>query len=352
MKPPFLSICIPTYNRLDIIKNNIEKLLSYEGQDIEVVVTDNQSTDGTIQYLETITDPRFRFVVNEVNIGAARNFIASIFNGNGKYILYCNDRDLVLTEHLPQLIQMLHEDEYSYVITNNDSVTRSGQINRYRKGYEALRAIPIEAHNTGNIYNGDMIRKYLKLEEFYPYADTLFGEKFVSRVLATMEKIAYFDYATYRNGGSKVNREELVSGHVTNEKVKADEEFYFHPKLSWYMVKAVWTQVFDKHLLELTEEQENDYIQYLMDFMIGRITDYRKYRNMEGYRIHYNLSEHKVSVWEAITLGREYISLMKDFLKEHAPQEAYQTFCRRIPKHWLFIYETLILQKINELRGR
>lgn len=351
MGQPFLSICIPTYNRLEIIKKNIGKLLSYEGQDIEVVVTDNQSTDGTIEYLNTITDPRFRLVVNETNIGGARNFIASIFNGKGKYIIYCNDRDLILTENLPKLIHMLKEDEYSYVMTNNDSIVRSGNITKFQKGYEAVRAIPIEAHNTGNIYNGNLIREHLKLEEFYPYADTLYGEKFVSRALATMGQIAHFDFATYRNGGSKVRQEELVSGHVVNGKRKADEEFYFHPKASWHMVQAVWKQVFDNQLLTLSPEQKNDYIQYLMNFMIGRIPDYRLYRNMKGYQIHYNLSEHKVSVAEAISLGREYIAYMKSFLKEKAPKEAYEAFCRSVPKHWLFIYKTLLKQKITELRG-
>lgn len=351
MIQPFLSICIPTYNRLDIIRNNLEHLLAYEGQDIEVVVTDNQSTDGTIEYLEAITDPRFRLVVNDTNIGGARNFIASIFHGNGKYILYCNDRDLVLVEQLPQLIQMLHADEYGYVMTCNDCEMRSGKVMTYEKGYEALRAIPIEAHNTGNIYNGDMIRQHLVLEDFYPYADTLYGEKFVSRALGTLGQIASFDYATYRNGGSKVKQDELVSGHVSDGRVRLDEDFYFHPKPSWYMVQAVWSQVFDHHLLELTSEQINDYIQYLADFMVGRIPDYRLYRNMEGYRIHYNLSNHKVSVGEAVALGREYMNIMKTFLREHAPREAYRTFCRRIPKHWLFIYKTLLIQKVNEVRG-
>lgn len=351
MMRPFLSICIPTYNRLEIIKNNLEHLLVYDGQDIEIVVVDDSSTDGTLEYLQSITDPRFRYVCNKPNLGGAKNFIAAIFNGAGKYVLYCNDRDLVLPEQLPRLIQMLHEDEYSYIMTCNDSVKRSGRIVTYEKGYESLRAIPIESHNTGNIYNGDLIREHLVLEDFYPYADTTFGEKFVSRALGTMGQIASFDYATYRNGGSMVKQEELVSGHVSNGLVKTDEDFYFHPKQSWHMVQAVWSQVFEHRLLDLTSEQTNDYIQYLMDFMVGRIPDYRLYRNMEGYRIHYNLSNHKVSVGEAIALGREYMSIMKAFLKERAPHMAFQTFCRRIPKHWLFIYKSLAIQKINELRG-
>ncbi len=350
MEQPFLSICIPTYNRVDILKNNLNHLLKYEGSDIEIVVTDDASTDGTREYLKSINDARVRFVSNEPNLGGAKNFIASIFNGKGKYILYCNDRDLVLIEQLPKLIQMLHKDEYSYVMTCNDSKVRSGTVKEYQKGYEALRAIPIEAHNTGNIYNGDMIREYLVLEEFYPYADTTFGEKFVSRALGAKAKIAYFDFATYRNGGSKTKNEELVSGHVSNGLVKKDEDFYFHPKQSWHMVQAVWNQVFDNKLISLTAEQKEDYIEYLTNFMIGRIPDYRLYRNMKGYQLHYNLSERKVSIVETIKLGKRYIAIMKRFYKEKAPRDSYQAFCRNIPKHWLFILRTLFRQKISELR--
>lgn len=352
MEKPFLSICIPTYNRLSILKYNLEHVMTYDGDDVEFVVTDDCSTDGTREYLQEIKDSRFRYVINEPNLGAARNFIAAFFNGNGKYVMYCNDRDLILAEQIPRLIQMLKEDEYAYVMTCNDSTERSGHVFKYDKGFKALMAIPIEAHNTGNIYNGDLLRKYFRAEEFYSYADTTFGEKFVSRALITKEKMATFDYATYRNGGSLGDKQRLVSGHVLNGRVRADEDFYFHPKQSWYMVQSVWRQVFDEHLMNLDAEQTNQYIQYLMDFMIGRIPDYKLYRNMKEYRQHYNLSEHQITTREAIRLGREYIALMKDFLKDHAPDDAYKSFQRRLIKHWLFIYRTLFLQKVSEMRGR
>ena len=44
---PYLSICIPTYNRSEVLKESLMQLLKYEGDDIEVVISDNCSPDNT-----------------------------------------------------------------------------------------------------------------------------------------------------------------------------------------------------------------------------------------------------------------------------------------------------------------
>ena len=69
MEDILLSICIPTYNRADIVYECVKECLKISGDDIEVVVNDNCSTDDTKGKLEKIVDKRFRYYRNNENIG-------------------------------------------------------------------------------------------------------------------------------------------------------------------------------------------------------------------------------------------------------------------------------------------
>lgn len=57
-----LSICIPTYNRASIIRDCVDSCLEINSKNIEIVVTDNASTDGTYNELKDIKDSRFKYL--------------------------------------------------------------------------------------------------------------------------------------------------------------------------------------------------------------------------------------------------------------------------------------------------
>ena len=72
---PSVSVVIPTYNRLKSLPRALESVLRQTFEDIEVIVVDDCSTDGTWDYLQSIHDPRLRIIRHETNKGgsAARN---------------------------------------------------------------------------------------------------------------------------------------------------------------------------------------------------------------------------------------------------------------------------------------
>lgn len=70
---PTISIVTPVWNGLPYIKETIESVLADEFQDWELVIGDNASTDGTSEYLRTLTDPRIRVFVHEQNFGVYYN---------------------------------------------------------------------------------------------------------------------------------------------------------------------------------------------------------------------------------------------------------------------------------------
>ena len=70
---PAISIITPVWNGLPYIKETIDSVLSQDFQDWELLIGDNESTDGTSEYLQSLTDPRIRVFRHEKNVGVYRN---------------------------------------------------------------------------------------------------------------------------------------------------------------------------------------------------------------------------------------------------------------------------------------
>jgi GT2 family glycosyltransferase len=65
-----IAVVVLTYNRLHLLRRCVEDvLLRTSGKTSELVIWNNGSTDGTKEYLETLTDPRLRIVHSAENIG-------------------------------------------------------------------------------------------------------------------------------------------------------------------------------------------------------------------------------------------------------------------------------------------
>lgn len=72
---PRVSVVIPTYNREAELPRAIESVLNQTYRDLELLVVDDGSTDGTQSLLDAIADSRLRVITHETNRGAnvARN---------------------------------------------------------------------------------------------------------------------------------------------------------------------------------------------------------------------------------------------------------------------------------------
>jgi len=79
-----VGIVIPTYNRLAYLRRALSSALAQTHQDIEVLVLDNGSTDGTRGYLAELRDPRVRVILNERNLGAVGSIGKGISGFEGR----------------------------------------------------------------------------------------------------------------------------------------------------------------------------------------------------------------------------------------------------------------------------
>lgn len=92
---PLVSIIITSYNRADRIEKAIDSALAQDYSNIEVVITDNCSTDNTDQVITRyLGDSRIKYSKNATNIGMIANFKKATNElATGEYVVYISSDD-------------------------------------------------------------------------------------------------------------------------------------------------------------------------------------------------------------------------------------------------------------------
>lgn len=91
-----VTIGLPTYNRADrFLRPALECALAQDWDNLEVIVSDNCSTDNTSEIVNSYDDPRLRYVRQPKNIGANNNFNFCVEEAQGAYFLLYPDDDII-----------------------------------------------------------------------------------------------------------------------------------------------------------------------------------------------------------------------------------------------------------------
>jgi glycosyltransferase involved in cell wall biosynthesis len=93
LKKPAISIVTPVWNGLPYIKECVDSVLTQDYQDWELIISDNGSTDGTRDYLDTLADSRIQVYKQEKNLGidGNLNFLFSKASAEIAYTLCADD---------------------------------------------------------------------------------------------------------------------------------------------------------------------------------------------------------------------------------------------------------------------
>ncbi len=130
---PKVSVIIPTYNRLPMLKEAIDSVLFQDFEDFELIVVDDGSTDGTSDEVKRMGG-RVRLIQLSENRGvsAARN--KGIFHARGKYIAFLDSDDLWLKGKLKIQVNFLDENpQYPLCYTDEIWIRRGKRVNPMKK---------------------------------------------------------------------------------------------------------------------------------------------------------------------------------------------------------------------------
>jgi len=116
---PLASVLVPVFNRADFVARSITSALSQTVADIEVVVVDNCSTDGTAAVVEELAagDSRVRLFRNPENVGPVRNWIACAEKATSPVSKILFSDDLMHPNYLEKTLPALNDPECALVYT-------------------------------------------------------------------------------------------------------------------------------------------------------------------------------------------------------------------------------------------
>jgi len=160
---PLVSIVLPTHNRKEYLDRAIKSVFSQSYKNIELIVVDDCSTDGT-----TINDPRIIVVRNETNLGLAKSLNKGIKLAKGKYIARLDDDDFWCDDRkLEKQVNFLENNpEYGLV--------GGGVIRVDKKEKEIVRYLLIE--------KDEEIRKVLLVDNVFAHTTVLFRKDIWEKV--------------------------------------------------------------------------------------------------------------------------------------------------------------------------
>jgi glycosyltransferase involved in cell wall biosynthesis len=104
-----VSIGIPTYNRREYVLRAVNSALAQTYSNIEVVVSDNASTDDTVKYLAAIDDRRLVILRHPTNTGMVANFNACLGAATGELFLMLSDDDWLELTAIEKLSRPFYE---------------------------------------------------------------------------------------------------------------------------------------------------------------------------------------------------------------------------------------------------
>jgi glycosyltransferase involved in cell wall biosynthesis len=145
---PLVSVVMPTWNRLPFVEEAARSVIAQTYRHWELIVIDDGSTDGTVECLNALKDPRIRVLSSPHvgRIGPLRNRGAAA--GKGELIAFLDSDDLWMPYKLEVQIRAIRESGAGWCYSNFELMEADG------------RTIPLPAEKI-QLVSGDIVRQML-----------------------------------------------------------------------------------------------------------------------------------------------------------------------------------------------
>lgn len=115
------SVCIPTYNRAELLPRAIESVLSQSHKDLELIVLDNASNDKTQELLSEVTDPRVRVFTNNETVTMYANHNLCVARAKEEWIVFLHSDDELRPNALEIISQEISDNNPSAVYPRREN---------------------------------------------------------------------------------------------------------------------------------------------------------------------------------------------------------------------------------------
>jgi len=116
---PLVSVCLPVRNGEHRLEPVVRSVLAQSHANLELVISDNASTDGTEDLCRTLAKDDARIVYHRQpeNVGIINNFVSAVRRANGMYVRWIGDDDWLAPDCVSRCLDRFAADDRLVVVT-------------------------------------------------------------------------------------------------------------------------------------------------------------------------------------------------------------------------------------------
>lgn len=152
-----ISVCVATYNGEKYIYKQLESILNQLGNNDELIISDDNSTDNTLSIIKGLRDHRIMIIENnhkhrnhrysKSHYWVTKNFENALNHCTGDYIFLSDQDDIWLPDKISKVIVYLKQNYF--VMTNYSYIDKDGHIIKER----VFTTSPISKNYVVNLIN-------------------------------------------------------------------------------------------------------------------------------------------------------------------------------------------------------
>ena len=120
-----ISVCMATYNGARYLREQLESIIPQLSADDEIIISDDGSTDGTLEMVRAMQCPLIRIVANGNDHGYTPNFENALRHARGD-VIFLSDQDDVWAENKVEVC-LRHLERADMVISDADLIDGDGK---------------------------------------------------------------------------------------------------------------------------------------------------------------------------------------------------------------------------------
>lgn len=125
-----VSVIMPCYNHAQFVSESVRAVLKQDYHDLELIVVDDKSTDGSAEVVRKIAqgDGRVRLIIHERNHGVSRSRNDGLRASRGTHLGFCDADDIWKPDKLKVQMQALQDiSEYDVTYCDSEIIDRTGR---------------------------------------------------------------------------------------------------------------------------------------------------------------------------------------------------------------------------------
>ncbi|WP_159470734.1 glycosyltransferase [Dyadobacter sp. 3J3] len=159
---PLVTVVLTAFNQGKYIAETLGSIFAQTYPNLQIVVIDNASTDGTVALIENIVSdfPEFTVIKNPENIGLCRAFNQGLALAKGKYIIDLAADDIMMPGRIAHQVLALENlgEDYGVVFSNAQYIDANGEVLNFHYSVDtklkAEKPVP-----SGDVYKS-ILEKY------------------------------------------------------------------------------------------------------------------------------------------------------------------------------------------------